>query len=127
MLHHALLRFAREWSIQLYLHEVVAEAERAFSRLCPGKPFWPPPGVGQKDEDDDQAEMLRAVASTVDDDPALLGIEKDVSGSHADTSTMSSADLSTADGTRAGGGDVLHEDRDNVHGDDGGEAVQSIR
>lgn len=42
------------------------EAERAFSRLCPGEPFWPPPAA-DPDQDDDQAEMLKAAASTVQD------------------------------------------------------------
>lgn len=56
------------------------EAERAFSRLCPGEPFWPPPAADQ-DEDDDQAEMLKAVASTVQDSD---GGEKDTAGGTAD-------------------------------------------
>lgn len=47
---------------QLYLHEVVVRAESAFSRLCPGEPFWPPPANAA--EDDDQAEMLEAAAAS---------------------------------------------------------------
>ena len=51
------------------MHDVVVKAESAFGRLCPGEPFWPPPsktGPGYNgDDDDDQAEMLRAAASTV--------------------------------------------------------------
>lgn len=53
------------------MHDVVVKAESAFGRLCPGEPFWPPPsktGPGHSGDDgDDQAEMLRAAASTVTD------------------------------------------------------------
>lgn len=49
---------------QLYLHGVVVQAERAFARLCPGDPFWPPPPQPD-DEGEYQAELLRAAASAV--------------------------------------------------------------
>ncbi|CAN0401604.1 unnamed protein product, partial [Ectocarpus sp. 12 AP-2014] len=49
---------------ELYLHDVVVQAERDFARLFPGEPFWPPP-AGQGEDGDDQAEMLEAAASAV--------------------------------------------------------------
>eukprot|EP00903_Cladosiphon_okamuranus_P013595 g12662.t1 len=51
---------------ELYLHGVVVQAERAFARLCPGKPFWPPP-PRPDDEDEYQVELLRAAVSAVSD------------------------------------------------------------
>ncbi|CAN0458938.1 unnamed protein product, partial [Ectocarpus sp. 8 AP-2014] len=49
---------------ELYLHDVVVQAERDFARLFPGEPFWPPP-AGQGEDGDDQADMLEAAASAV--------------------------------------------------------------
>lgn len=60
---------------QLYLHNVVVQAERDFARLFPGEPFWPPP-AGQGEDGDDQAEMLEAAASAV----TTSGVDADKEG-----------------------------------------------
>ncbi|CAM9323865.1 unnamed protein product [Scytosiphon promiscuus] len=74
---------------ELYQHDVVVQAERAFARLCPGKPFWPTAvGDEENEEDDDQAEMLRAAASAVTSaaatPPSTATVAADVAASDAE-------------------------------------------
>lgn len=104
---HPRVVFPRCHHHQLYLHEMVVEAERAFARLCPGAPLWPPPATDE-DEEDDQAEMLKAVASTVQERSNLEDgedrIPQDSKGRDEGVESNSDGNQGTVDGAGDEGG-----------------------
>ncbi|CAN0370420.1 unnamed protein product, partial [Ectocarpus fasciculatus] len=91
---------------ELYLHDVVVQAERDFARLFPGEPFWPAP-AGQGEDGDDQAEMLEAAASAV----TTAGGDADEEGGGGGEQGEQGRGDAREQEERGGGGDAEEEGR----------------